>query len=166
MRSGDFVPMLSKPMTAAEKKKAAPIADRAIAHQLEQAKAVAHPDLKAVYAEEAGNLLVIRRALAGHPRGDEPDTQKLADKVKGLLNEIVDLRIGGMKSLAANPGGPDAIREGENQAGSLKIDLQRVYRFGFEPPTVDINALDQAIKKAVVDGVLGRSGSGRGWSPP
>ena len=165
MRSGDFVPMLSKPMTEAERKKAGPLADRAIAHQLEQARTVSHPDLKAVYAEEAGNLLAIRRSLAGHPRGDAPDTQKLADQVKGLLNEIVDLRIAGMRSLAANPKGPDSIRDGESEASSLKIDLQRVYRFGFDPPTVDINALDQAIKKAVVDGVLGRSGRG-GWSPP
>ena len=36
---------------------------RAIAHQLNLAKSVFHPDLKAVYAEEAGNLLAIRRAL-------------------------------------------------------------------------------------------------------
>jgi hypothetical protein len=166
MRSGDFVPMLSKPMSAAEKKKAGPLADRAIAHQLQAAKAVSDPDLKAVYAEEAGNLLAIRRALAGHPRWDEPDTQKLADQVKGLLNEIVDLRISGMKALAANPAGPEAIRKGEGEAVSLSSDLSRLTRFGFEPRRVDVDALDQAIKKAVVDGVLGRSAGGRGWSPP
>jgi hypothetical protein len=156
--------MLSTPMTQAEKKKAGPLADKAIAHQLEQAKSVAHPDLKAVYAEEAGNLLAIRRALAGHPRWDEADTQKQADGVKGLLNDIVDARIAGMKSLAANPGGPDAIRQGESDAVSLKSDLSRLVRFGFDARVVDVNALDQAIKKAVVDGVLGRGG--RGWSPP
>jgi hypothetical protein len=119
--------------------------------------------MKAIYAEEAGNLLAIRRALAGHPRWDEADTQKVAGQVKDLLHQIVDARIAGMKALAANPSGPEAIREGEREALSLKTDLARLTRFGFEPRTVDINALDHGIKKAVVDMV---TGGRRGWSPP
>ena len=161
-KSGDFVPVLSRVLTAAEKKKYGAAADRAISAQLQQAQGVAHPDMKAIYAEEAGNLLAIRRALAGHPRWDEADTKKLAGQVEALLNAIVDARIIGMQALAANPGGPEAIRQGESDAASLKSDLSRLYRFGFEPRTVDINALDHAIKKAVVDSV---TGGGRGWSP-
>ena len=163
LRSGDFVPALSKPTTPAERKKLGAQADRAITHQLEQAKSVSHPDLKAVYAEEAGNLLAIRRSLAGHPRGDEADTQKLAGQVKALLLEIVDLRVEGLKSLAANPAGPDAIRNGESEGSSLELDLSRVYRFGFDKPQVDVRALDQAIKKAVVESITGRRGGG--WAP-
>ena len=164
LRSGDFLPALSKPLSAAEKKVWGQQADAAIGDQLDRARGVAHPDLKAVFAEEAGNLLTIRRALAGHPRWDEADTQKRADQVKGLLNEIVDARIAVLHGLAAHPGGPDAIREGEREAESLRTDLARLTRFGFEARRVDVGALDQAVKKAVVDAVAG--GGRRGWSPP
>lgn len=163
MRTEDFVPALSRPLSAEEKKAWGKKADAAIAAQLERARGVSQPDLKSIFAEEAGNLLSIRRALAGHPRWDEADTQKLADRVKGLLHEIVDARIAGLQGLAANPGGPDAIREGESQAESLKTDLSRLTRFGFEARTVDIGALDLAIKQAVVDLVAPPR---RGWSPP
>lgn len=158
------MPALSRPLSAAEKKTFGRQAEAAIAGQLERARGVSGPDLKAVFAEEAGNLLAIRRAFAGHPRWDEADTQKVADQVKGLLHEIIDARIAGLRSLAANPGGPEAIREGEREAESLKSDLARLTRFGFEARTVDVGALDHAIKKAVVDAVAG--GGRRGWSPP
>ena len=162
-RSADFLPALTKPLSAAEKKAWGRQADAAIGGQLERARGVAHPDLKAVFAEEAGNLLVIRRALAGHPRWDEADTQKLADQVKGLLDQIVDARIARLQGLAANPGGPDAIREGEREAESLKTDLSRLTRFGFQARNVDVGGFDHAIKQAVVDAVAG--GGRRGWSP-
>jgi hypothetical protein len=161
LRSGDFVPALSKPLKPEEKKAWAQKAERAIDAQLEQAKGISQPDLLAVFAEEAGELLAIQRALAGHPRWDEADTKKSADKVQALLTRIVDARVDGLKSLAANPKGPDSIRDGESEAASLKLDLGRLTRYGFTPPQIDVNALDQSVKKAVVDATLGN----RGWSP-
>jgi hypothetical protein len=162
MRSGDFVPFLSRPTSPAEKKQLAAVADRSIAAELQKARAVAQPDLQAVYADEAGNLLAIRRALEGNPRTESPGLAKLSRDVEGLLNQIVDARISGLRLLAAAPGGPDAIRQGESEAFSLKADLQRLHRFGFTPRTVDVDALDLAVKQAVVN-TTGRRG---GWSPP
>jgi hypothetical protein len=162
LRSGDFVPALSKPLSAAEKKTWAAKADKAIAAQIAEGARYSQPDMKAVFAEEAGNLLAIRRALAGHPRWDEADTQKLADQVKSLCTDVMNGHIDQMRTLAASPKGPESIRDGESLAGSVKLDQDRLYRFGFDKPNVDIRSLDEAIKKAVVGATLGR----RGWGPP
>lgn len=162
MRSGDFVPALSRPISPAERKQLAAEADRSILAELQKAKSMQQVDILCVHAEEAGNLLAIRRAFDGNPRVDSPAVAKLGAQVEALLHRIIDTRVSNLTALAAAPGGPDAIRQGESEALSLKTDLHRLIRFGFSPRSVDIDALDMAIKRAVVDTVTGR----RGWTPP
>lgn len=108
-----------------------------------------HPDILSVYAEGVGDFYVLARDRGPHPGYPEEAVDDAAEQYEALLNKVVDARLGEMQALkqrarTSDPAG--AIHESEQLAISLRSDLGRLTRYGFEPRRVDVEDLVRQIK--------------------
>jgi hypothetical protein len=148
--SADELLQLLASQRGAPKAALAPIAKAAVGaleRTFDKAADISQPDILGVYAEDAGKLQELIRAVGTL-------TPAMTAKVGALLNRIVDLRVAELRDLASPISRHDAagaIRESDNLGESLKIDLARLPRYGFPRREVDIDALTFAVKRSAVD---------------
>lgn len=132
--------------------------ERSLERTLTTAFTVKQVDLLAVHAESAGKLVAMQRALVDAPTNCPMPPSALEKRAGELMNRVVDLRIEGLRRLAAptsRGAAATAIRDSEREGASLQGDLARLRRYGFEPRQVDVEALLFAVKRAAVDAFVG-----------